>query len=148
MAMTATGEQLQRLLPRRQRYPLPPREITQRAFDAAGVHASDTKIATTAMAAHFVYGALAGGLYPLLTRMRSPVVGGAYGVAVWVVSYLGWIPAVRLLAPATQHPLKRNLLMIAVHSVWGATLSSGLKKIEQTETAFRGRRTPDAPGGF
>ena len=97
------------------------------------------------MAAHFIYGAVAGAMYPLLTRMRSPVAGAGYGVAVWIISYLGWLPIAHLLAPATRHPLKRNLLMVAVHVVWGATLSSGLKKIEQTETTFRGKRTPDAP---
>ena len=145
MAMTATMEQLQRLLPSRQKYPLPPREITQRAFDAAEVEAADTTIATAAMTVHFVYGGLTGALYPLLTRTRSPVAGIGYGIAVWLASYMGWLPAVRLLAPATRHPLKRNLLMLAVHAVWGAALASGLKKIEQTETSFRGRRTPDAP---
>lgn len=145
MAMTATTEQLQRLLPSRQKYPLPPREITQRAFSAADIHATDTTIATTAMVAHFTYGAMAGALYPMIARKRSPFAGAGYGVAVWLVSYLGWLPAVRLLAPATRHPLKRNLMMLAAHAVWGASLASGLKKIEQTERTFSGRRTPDAP---
>jgi hypothetical protein len=32
---------------------------------------------------------------------------------VWFASYLGWVPAVGILAPADLHPLQRSLLMIA-----------------------------------
>ncbi|MEN3976877.1 hypothetical protein [Emcibacter sp. SYSU 3D8] len=145
MAMTATIQKLQRFLPRRQAYPLPPRETTQRAADLTGVDGGKGKLAAVTMAAHFAYGAITGAVYPLLTKKRSPVVGGAYGLAVWAGSYLGWIPAVRLLAPATRHPLERNLLMLAAHAIWGAALASGLQKLEQTEAAFQGERVPDAP---
>ena len=53
-----------------------------------------------------------------------------YGLGVWAMSYLGWIPAVRILTPAHRHPLRRNLLMIAAHIVWGLTLSKSLREME------------------
>ena len=56
----------------------------------------------------------------------------AYGLGVWAMSYLGWIPAARILTPAHRHPLRRNLLMIAAHIVWGLTLSKSLKEMEDT----------------
>ena len=145
MAMTATIGRLESLLPRNQRYPLPSREITQRILGVAQVRPDDKTLAATAMAAHFAFGGLAGAIFPLFGRSRPLVAGGAYGLAVWAVSYLGWLPATRLLAPATVHPMKRNLLMLAAHAIWGMALSSGLSKIEDTELAFRGKATPDAP---
>jgi hypothetical protein len=47
--------------------------------------------------------------------------GAGFGVAVWAGSYLGWLPAAGILSPATEHPPRRNALMIASHVVWGAT---------------------------
>jgi uncharacterized membrane protein YagU involved in acid resistance len=60
-----------------------------------------------------------------------------YGLGVWALSYLGWIPAARILAPAYRHPVRRNLLMIAAHVVWGLTLSKSLKEMEDAgDNAF------------
>ena len=49
--------------------------------------------------------------------------GIAFGLGVWTASYLGLLPALGILKPATQHPLRRNLLMIGAHVVWGASLA-------------------------
>jgi hypothetical protein len=48
--------------------------------------------------------------------------GTLYGLVVWGASYLGLVPALGLLSPATRHPRRRNALMIAAHLVWGAAL--------------------------
>lgn len=145
MAMTATAERLWRWLPSRERYPLPPREITQRVLKSTKLETSDDKTATLAMAVHFAYGAFTGAVFPLLTRRRSFPVGAGYGLAVWAVSYFGWLPATRVLAPPTRHPIRRTLLMLCAHAAWGAALSSGLRRLEQADTALQGKRTPDAP---
>lgn len=61
-------------------------------------------------------------MYPLSAgRIPAPplVKGALYGVAVWGISYLGWVPGLKLLRPATTHPGRRNLLMILAHLVWG-----------------------------
>ena len=125
--MTVAMEAMHRRLPQRQRYPLPPRKITMRAAGAVGVrHKLDEpeRLGLT-LAAHFGYGTAAGALYgPLSNRVKGPaaVKGMGYGLLVWAGSYLGLLPALGLLSPATDHPPRRNALMIAAHLVWGATL--------------------------
>lgn len=128
--MTAVMQGLHRRLPPDERYPLPPREITGELARRAGVDDSlseDERVAATHLL-HYGYGAAAGALYPLLAPRGDPLVhGAAYGVAVWAASYLGWIPALRILRPATRHPARRNALMIAAHLVWGAATGAGAR---------------------
>jgi hypothetical protein len=68
-----------------------------------------------------------GALYGPLSRaipLPAPLAGPAFGLAVWAANYLGVLPALGLLRPATEHPPRRNALMIAAHLVWG--LATGL----------------------
>jgi hypothetical protein len=131
--MTAAMGRLHRRLPERERYAVPPREVVSAAGGPDGPAA--------AMLAHVAYGGVAGALFALQPR-RSPLVGSMYGAAVWCASYLGWIPGLGLLEPATRHPPLRNALMLAAHAVWGATLASGLREIDLAEPAFRRRGRP------
>jgi len=110
-AMTAAMRQLHRLLPDDERYPLPPREITQRVFPAS----SSAATANRTIVSHFGFGALAGALLAGAGRTRA----AALGPAVWAASYLGWIPVTGILRRATTHPWRRNALMAGVHVVWG-----------------------------
>jgi hypothetical protein len=129
LAMTVAMRRLHARLPERDRYPLPPREIVGAAAGEAPEAEARTPRPAQALAAHFAYGALTGALFAV-GRRRGLLAGGAWGLAVWGLSYLGWIPAVRLLRPATRHPAHRNALMIAAHAVWGTTLAFGLREIE------------------
>lgn len=114
-------------LPRTRRRPAPPVEITARIakrIDLDTAKKGRGLIVATG-ASHFGYGAATGALYPLVAdRVRAqPVVTGiAYGLGVWAASYLGWIPAARLLPPATRQPAERNITMILAHVAWGAAL--------------------------
>ncbi len=126
--MTAVMLILHRLLPGYERYPAEPYRITTRVARRLGLSrllddTADRVAATTA--AHFGYGAAAGALFPpLAARLPLPAVlaGTLYGLVVWGASYLGLVPALGLLSPATRHPRRRNALMIAAHLVWGAAL--------------------------
>jgi uncharacterized membrane protein YagU involved in acid resistance len=123
--MTAAMKLMHRQLPRAERYPLPPRRVTMRLAEKAGVkqHLDEPERKALTIAGHFAYGAAVGALYAPLARnspLRPPLTGATYGLAVWAVSYLGWLPAARLISPATEHPVRRNALMIAAHLVWGA----------------------------
>lgn len=122
--MTLVMETLHRRLPRDQRYPLPPREITEDMLRKAGLDDAfdDTQQGELSLLSHFGYGAITGALYPVMCeKVEHPLVyGSAYGVAVWAASYYGWIPALRILAPPHRHPAQRRRLMIAAHLVWGA----------------------------
>ena len=126
--MTMVMLLLHRLLPAWEQYPLEPRRITTRLARRVGLDemVDDESAATAATAAaHFGYGAAAGALFPPLAGwLPVPTVaaGLAYGLAVWAGSYLGLIPALGLLSPATEHPRRRNLLMIIAHLVWGGAL--------------------------
>jgi hypothetical protein len=146
MAMTATMRRLHYVLPDDERYPLPPREIVDRTVPAD----DEPSARSRTLLAHFGFGGLTGALFAVSPAVRGR--GVAYGLAVWVMSYFGWIPAARILAPAYRHPLRRNLLMIAAHIAWGLTLSQSLKELERAaDDAFaqsrRGSRgQEDKPG--
>lgn len=123
-AMTAVMRRLHTTLPRDERYPLPPREIVENTVPAA----EEDEARYRTLLAHFAFGGLTGALFTLLPSVRG--LGVAYGLGVWGISYLGWIPAARILAPAHRHPPRRNLLMLAAHVVWGLVLSKSLQEME------------------
>ncbi len=51
-----------------------------------------------------------------------PLVRGLlYGGAVWTASYLGVIPALGLLSPATRHPPRRTAIVLGGNLLWGVT---------------------------
>jgi len=123
-----------RLLPRREKYHLPPRLITEEITQRVGVRQripEEGLIALTTFS-HFVYGAVFGASYALFEQkipLYASLKGALAGLALWTGSYLGWLPAVGILTPATQHPWRRNLLMIVAHVIWGVTLSEILRKL-------------------
>ena len=136
--MTVAMEMMHRRLRPENRYHLPPYELTMNALQQVGLarrlNPRSRRYATLAL--HFGYGALVGALYPMLCRRPSGnrlALGAAYGVGIWSASYLGWIPAARLLTPAVHHPAQRNLLMLAAHLVWGSSLSLFQRGLEGGE---------------
>src|SRR5512132_2035096 len=146
-AMTAAMRILHRRLAESERYALPPREIVQRIVpDERG---SEEHLRTGTLASHFAYGAASGSLLALVQPSPGAVTGALYGIAVWVVSYLGWIPSVGLLKTASLHPRGRNALMIGVHVVWGAVTALTLQELRQAEAEiFSGHNLRDAPPPF
>jgi uncharacterized membrane protein YagU involved in acid resistance len=129
---------LRKWLPHYQRYDLPPSQITKRATRKLGFgnHMDETHQSALSVLAHFGYGTATGTLFAPVSRLmpRSPVVSGIlYGLLVWATSYLGLLPALGLLSPATEHPARRNVLMIVSHVIWGAFLGLGVKWFEQEQ---------------
>lgn len=115
------------LLPRREKYHLPPRLITEEITERVGLkkHMDENELIAATVASHFAYGAAFGSLYALFedqVPLPSRVKGIAAGLAIWVGSYLGWLPVMDILRPATEHPWRRNLVMILAHVVWGMVL--------------------------
>lgn len=142
VAMTLAMNALFRRLPAPERYPLPPRELTERTAASVGLRRrlGEPGLKAATLASHFGFGAAAGSLYaPLLLRRLPPMAGGVgYGLAVWTVSYLGWIPALGLLRPATRHPARRNALILAAHVVWGAALGPVADRLSRALSPFAG----------
>ena len=125
--MTATMAALHRQLPAHERQPLPPREVTVRTANRLGAAAAtdtEEEKETATWVSHFGYGAGTGALYGLIgDRFPGPAVarGVLWGLTVWAVSYLGWLPLTGIRRSATRQPPRREAVMIAAHIVFGAT---------------------------
>ena len=129
-AMTLAANELHGRLPIRERYPLPPREITEPLLPS---RVSEPTITAATLASHAAFGAAAGAAFwPFFRASRHPALGGiAYALGVWTASYFGWVPLTNRLKPAHKHPPRRNALMIAAHVVWGATLGLAARSLSR-----------------
>ncbi|MEA3003849.1 MAG: hypothetical protein QOH81_2637 [Sphingomonadales bacterium] len=144
--MTAAMRRLHRRLPPRERYPLTPREIVDSTAKQAGIPLPSEAARDVTAAAHFAYGAVTGAMLAALNPDPKKKTGAAYGVAIWLASYMGWIPAVGILKPATRHPPRRNLLMIGVHLIWGAATAAAIRELRLArETILADGPDKDAP---
>src|SRR5690606_25794360 len=109
VAMTVAMDVLFRKLPPKDRYPLPPRELTERSTARLGLRGrlDEHDLQAATLLSHFGFGAVAGALYGCLAIPRkraTALLGIGYALAVWTVSYLGWVPGLALLRSATRHP--------------------------------------------
>ena len=133
--MTLAMKLMHEQLPREEQYPLPPRQVAEGLAEKAGVnqHLDEESREAATWVSHFAYGTACGALYGALSGGRvdeRPVLAGVgFGLAVWAGSYLGWLPAAGVISPATEHPARRNALMIAAHAVWGATTGVVLERL-------------------
>jgi uncharacterized membrane protein YagU involved in acid resistance len=103
----------------------PPRQITKRAEQAAGVHREDDAFGLTWIVAHFGFGTACGVVYSIIRRLLpgGPVVSGVlFGLLVWGVNYLGVLPALNLYPGPDEDRDSRTGVMIAAHAVYGASL--------------------------
>ncbi len=126
LPMTVVMLILHRLLPKWQKYALPPQEITDEFAKRTHLKKRMDKeqLLGAALVSHFGYGAAMGILYTTLTRMLplpAVVRGMLFGLVVWGGSYLGLLPSLGFSESAVREPLRRNLLMILSHLVWGST---------------------------
>lgn len=144
--MTAAMAWWHRRLPTRDKYPLPPHEITDAVARRAGLPMSASALSAATLIAHFAYGGGAGALYGAapMRRLGSPTLAGLMlGFCVWSLSYFGLLPALGILRPATEHPVRRNALMLGAHFVWGMCLTVLhrllLDDADRTAPAFRQR---------
>jgi uncharacterized membrane protein YagU involved in acid resistance len=141
MAMTSAMRRLHRQLPARERYPLTPREIVDSTLDPPAAAAPDLTLV-----AHFAYGAGCGALIaaanPRIGRLGGAVAGGA----VWLTSYMGWLPAFGVLKPATEHPLRRDAVMLGAHFAWGWATAEAMRELADARaTIFAAGPEPDVP---
>src|SRR5437660_401755 len=116
--MTWAMEAMHPHLPPEERYPLPPRQVAMRLAEGAGVkeQLDEGERLGLTLAGHFGMGTAAGALYGLCARslpLPGPLAGAGFGLAVWAGNYLGMLPALGVLRPATEHPPHRTALMIA-----------------------------------
>ena len=128
--MTAVMLALHRRLAPADRYPLPPREIAARL---AKTSHSETETLLT-LGSHFAYGSAMGGLYAAAVPHPDRGwfwKGSLAGLLVWAVNYLGLLPALKILRPASRHPPARNAVMVISHLVWGLALAGFLASVRR-----------------
>ncbi len=146
MAMTSAMRRLHQKLPERERYPLTPREIIDSTAEKANVELGNEQAKDVTLGGHFLYGAACGALLGAIDPRMGRASGALGGVGVWLASYMGWIPAARILEPATEHPARRNLLMMGVHLVWGWTTAATMRELmEVRRTMIEAGPDEDAP---
>ena len=138
--MTVLMERLHRKLPVQEQYPIPPSEITAKLTADVGLQPSLTpeQHRTLILLAHFGYGSTAGALYNVTAaHLPAPLMVRdlLFGLCVWIASYLGLLPVLGILRPATQHPPRRTALMIVAHAVWGVTLALLVQQSEHLTSA-------------
>jgi uncharacterized membrane protein YagU involved in acid resistance len=115
---------------------LPPEQITRNVVKRSGLHRflNETGKKTASWVAHFGYGAAIGAAYPM-TAERAPlhpaVKGSLYGTLIWVLSYLGWLPAAGMMRSATRQSSLRNLALVASHLVWGLVCGTFFQRLKK-----------------
>ncbi len=104
----------------------PPTTITRTALRAAGMERPAEALGVMAPLAHLWFGAMGGVAFGVTRRLVPVVPGGILGLlfalAVYGVSYKGWIPAMGILPPPEDDLPGRPAVMIAAHVVYGLGL--------------------------
>lgn len=98
----------------------PPRLIVQKFLPMLSPDETDA----AAVVAHVGYGVSAGTLYGALVkpRWRGLITGVVYGLAIWAISYEGWVPALGIMPPPQKDKPSRALTLLLAHVVYGGTL--------------------------
>jgi hypothetical protein len=113
----------------------PPERVTEEALGRAGVDdASEGSQNVAASVAHLAFGAAGGSAFALMRHALgrqgvdlpgpAAVQGSLFGLAVWALSYQGWIPALGILPPADRDRRDRQRSMVAAHLVYGGALGA------------------------
>lgn len=117
--------------------PLPPKEIvveTAARADVEKVVTPGKQWDAATWLGHLAYGSATASLFPLATRpLPLPYIprGMLFALGVWAGSYLGWLPALGILPPATKQTPRRNAVMILSHLSWGSLLALFTQMFEQ-----------------
>lgn len=103
----------------------PPEAIARSAVQAAtGEQPPEPVAGLLSSLAHLGFGAGVGAGYVLLPRSGPPLLRGVgTALAVYVVSYQGWVPALGILPPASRDRPGRPAVMVTAHMVFGAVLA-------------------------
>lgn len=122
----------------------PPAQITRNAAARAGVpaRAGSTGFRVGWLAAHAGFGAASGVGYalvrPLLPK-RVGIAGLLYGLALWVLAYVGVMPALRLYPWPGEDSRSRGAVMIAAHAVFGLALAETDRRLATAQNRHSAR---------
>ena len=142
--MTVAMEAMFRRLPRRERYALPPSQLTVRVIERgeAGRRLPRRPHTALTLAVHFAIGAVGGAAAgPFVRRLPlpRPLTGMVAGIGVWATGYLVSLPSLGIIRTTTKWPASRRRLMFVAHLVWGGALGLMLAPWYQRERLQRER---------
>jgi len=117
---------------------MPPERITEAGLRVLHVKTSERAENALATVAHLGYGAGVGVLFSVAARtaglpLPGAVAGALYGLLVWGVSYVGWIPALGIMPPPQRDRRQRQTSMVVAHLVYGSVLGALLGRRRTTE---------------
>ena len=134
--MTALMVYLHRRIPPGERRMLPPKQVAGKMASEAGaeglVDREDELLATTGVT-HFGYGAAMGAVYAAVAPhldVPAEAKGTAFGLGLWAGSYLEWLPAAGIRAPATRRPARSIAVARVCRHTTPAAISSASGRSE------------------
>jgi hypothetical protein len=107
----------------------PPEAITRTAVErATGIEPRGATADALSSLTHLGFGVGAGVVYaalPASERLPAAARGAVYGLAVWAVSYLGWVPRLLGALPSADRDRPdRVAVMVTAHVVYGAVVGT------------------------
>lgn len=104
----------------------PPEKITRRLLNRVSPLAGRGMRQEASTGAHLAFGTGAGAAFGVVRRFlpMAPVglAGMAYGLSIYLLSYVGWLPALGLMPPPTDDRPGRQPSLVAGHLVYGVVL--------------------------
>jgi hypothetical protein len=105
---------------------LPPKKITSRVLRRGGIRPSEGQQDALATVFHLGFGTAAGAVFGVMAPKRLIAripLGMAYGVAIYGVSYMGWVPAFGIMPAADRDRRDRQAVVLVSHLVYGTALA-------------------------
>jgi hypothetical protein len=142
----------------------PPRQVVQGVVRQIGLEKTGQPIGESALimitaVTHFGFGGVAGGIYGLAMSVlqghtqSNPVdsddrtkakdalyaaaQGAGFGTLVWAASYFGWLPALGIVRPQGDYPIRKNIILGLSHLVWGATTGLAFYRFQRSSFFHR-----------
>jgi hypothetical protein len=114
-----------------------PKRVTEGVAHRVGVDLDGPVLAVATAVNHLAYGTALGAVYGVARGDRrggppGPVAGIAFGIVVWLVSYAGWIPALRIMPSPTRDDPDRIVPVHVAHWIYGATLGAVEDRLHRT----------------
>ena len=114
----------------------PPKRVMQGLIKAIGETPDEPKLSVLTAVGHLGFGMLAGSLFAAVreklgSKRQPALVGAAYGLGIWALSYKGVVPALRFMPPPEKDRPGRVFSNVLAHLVYGSLLGIGVSQAEK-----------------